>query len=49
MTPDEQRIIRPAARLGYLIFAAAVVSNPFLWPLGAVIALNAVQNTRRES
>lgn len=43
MTQDQEIVIRPAAALGYLIFATAIVSNPFLWPLGALIALNAVR------
>ena len=47
MTRDEQRIIRPAAGLGYLIFAGAVAVNPFLWPLGALIVLNAIQPEKR--
>lgn len=47
MTRDEQRVIRPAAKLGYLIFAGAVVANPYLWPLGALIVLNAIQPEKR--
>lgn len=47
MTPDEQRIMRPAATLGYLIFAAAIAVNPVLWPLGALIMLNAIQTEKR--
>ena len=38
MTRDQERIIRPAATLGYLIFAAAIAVNPVLWPLGYLIA-----------
>ncbi len=41
MTRDQERIERPAAALGYLIFAAAVVVNPILWPLGYLIAARA--------
>lgn len=37
MTRDQERVIRPAATLGYLIFAAAIISNPVLWPLGYLI------------
>ena len=43
MTPDQKLVIRPAAAWGYLIFAAAIAVNPVLWPLGALIALNAAR------
>lgn len=43
MTRDQELVEKPLAAWGYLIFATAIVSNPFLWPLGALIALNAVR------
>ncbi len=39
MTRDQECVIRPAAALGYLIFAGAITVNPFLWPLGALVVL----------
>ena len=41
MTTDQKLVIRPAAALGYLIFAAAIIVNPILWPLGYLIATRA--------
>jgi hypothetical protein len=49
MTTDEQRVIRPAAKLGYLIFAATIMVNPPLWPLGALMALIALTAARENS
>jgi hypothetical protein len=43
MTRDQELIIKPAAAIGYLIFAAAIAVNPVLWPLGTLIALNVVR------
>jgi hypothetical protein len=47
MTRDEQRVIRPAAGLGRMIFWATVVALPPLWPMGALIVLNAIQPEKR--
>ena len=47
MTTGQKLVIRPAAKLGYLIFSAAIAVNPVLWPLGALIMLNAIQTEKR--
>ena len=41
MTFDQKIVEKPAAALGYLIFAAAIAVNPILWPLGYLIAARA--------